>query len=115
MSIIGAVSIQTSLFPDSALGVARADSSTFRPNMSQPVHRWFRYSAGFSAKWAESVIKEFPRERPRVFDPFAGSGTTLLAAEQCCCESYGLEAHPFIFRVARTKLHWRSNPEAYRQ
>jgi hypothetical protein len=31
-------------------------SSTFTDNMKLPVHRWFRYSAGFSAQWVESVI-----------------------------------------------------------
>ncbi len=115
MSIIRAVSTQTSLFPDYAPSVAQANSSTFTPNMSLPVHRWFRYSAGFSAEWAQSVIQTFVGKNPRVFDPFAGSGTTLLAAEKCGSASYGLEAHPFVYRVARTKLHWRSDPELYRQ
>ncbi len=27
--------------------------------------------------------------------------------------SYGIEAHPFVFRVARAKLAWRSDPDAY--
>jgi hypothetical protein len=31
-------------------------SSTFVPNLRLPVHRWLRFSAGFSAAWAESVI-----------------------------------------------------------
>ena len=30
--------------------------STFADNMKLPVHRWFRYSAGFSAQWVENVI-----------------------------------------------------------
>jgi hypothetical protein len=30
-------------------------------------------------------------------------------------ESWGLEAHPFITRIAQAKLAWRSDPEAYRQ
>lgn len=25
-------------------------SSTFKDNMSLPIHRWYRYSAGFSAE-----------------------------------------------------------------
>lgn len=89
-------------------------ASTFVDNMRLPVHRWFRYSAGFSAAWAESVIREFAQERTtRVLDPFAGSGTTLLAAEDAGVESYGIEAHPFVARIARAKLARRSNPKAY--
>ena len=33
-------------------------SSTFIDNMCLPVHRWFMFSAGFSAQWVESVIRE---------------------------------------------------------
>jgi hypothetical protein len=38
------------LFPeDEGAPVRDATSSTFVDNMRLPVHRWFRYSAGFSA------------------------------------------------------------------
>jgi hypothetical protein len=97
-------------------GVEQKNSSTFVANMSLPVHRWFRYSAGFSAQWAESVIRESLSGRTpvRVLDPFAGSATTLLAAEDAGVESYGVESHPLVSRVARAKLARRSDPKAYR-
>ncbi len=90
-------------------------SSTFTSNMRLPVHRWFRYSAGFSADWVESVISSAQAENPavRVFDPFAGSATTLIAAEQLGVESAGIDAHPFVSRIAAAKLEWRSDPDAY--
>ncbi|MBN1942780.1 MAG: DNA modification methylase [Phycisphaerae bacterium] len=81
--------------------------------MRLPVHRWFRFSAGFSAQWVSAVIRENARLSPRVLDPFAGSGTTLIAAEQSGTPSVGIEAHPFIARIARAKLDWRSDPEDY--
>ena len=28
-------------------------STTFVDNMKLPIHRWFRYSAGFSAEWVK--------------------------------------------------------------
>lgn len=86
-------------------------SSTFAPNTKLPVHRWFRFSAGFSATWAESVIKEACASR--VLDPFAGSGTTLLAAEECGAEAIGVEAHPFVCRIASAKLLRRTDPESF--
>jgi hypothetical protein len=92
--------------------VSLSTSSTFVSNMSLPVHKWFRYSAGFSADWVESVIKSMPGD-VRVFDPFSGSATTLLAAEAAGAESWGLEAHPFVYRVARAKLAWRTDAQAY--
>lgn len=30
-------------------------TSNFLDNLRLPVHRWFRYSAGFSAEWVEMV------------------------------------------------------------
>lgn len=79
-------------------------SGTFLDNMKLPIHRWFRYSAGFSAEWVESVIQEF--KPSLVLDPFAGSGTTLLAAERCNVKSFGFESHPFVSRIAKAKLQW---------
>lgn len=110
--------IQGTLFKDiaAAPAVADATSSTFVDNMSLPVHRWFRYSAGFSARWVEDVIDQHrARGKPlRVFDLFAGSATTLLAAECRGVESCGIDSHPFVCRVARAKLAWRSDPAEYR-
>ena len=91
-------------------------STTFIDNMKLPVHRWFRYSAGFSGRWAESLIAENAGQGDlRVLDPFAGSGTTLIAAENAGVPSYGIEAHPFVSRVAKAKLARRSSVEDYRR
>ena len=108
---------QRSLFPEAKMpGVNGSTSSSFVGNMKLPVHRWFRYSAGFSGAWAEDLIsREAKHRRIRVFDPFAGSGTTLIAAEQCGVESHGIDSHPFVARVARAKLASRSSPDEYLQ
>ncbi len=81
-----------------------ARTGTFVDNLKLPVHRWFRYSAGFSAKWVESVLKD--KKSHNVFDPFAGSGTTLLAADAIGVPSVGTESHPFVKRAANAKLSW---------
>jgi hypothetical protein len=91
------------------------NSTSFVDNMSQPVHRWFRYSAGFSADWVRSVIAECDGEIPvRVLDPFAGSATTLLAAQASQAPSLGLDSHPFVARVARAKLNWTADYQELR-
>ena len=92
----------------------RLSPGTFVNNMSLPVHRWFRYSAGFGGQWAKDVISKQANDREiRVFDPFAGSGTTLIAAEQCGVEAWGIDSHPFIARIAKAKLAYRSSPQEY--
>jgi hypothetical protein len=92
-------------------------SGSFVDNMQRPVHRWFRYSAGFSAEWAGQVIGAAAAAASgpvRVLDPFAGSGTVVLEAERHGAEGLGVEAHPFVARVARAKLAWREDPERLR-
>ena len=84
--------------------------TSFDDNLRLPVHNWFRYSAGFSALWVRDVLARSRSEgRCRVLDPFAGSGTVPLEAERAGMEGVGVEAHPFVFRVAAAKLAWRSS------
>ncbi|MEH2056296.1 MAG: DNA methyltransferase [Nostoc sp.] len=89
-------------------------SSTFINNMKLPVHRWFRFSAGFSAQWVETIITQAKeRGETTVLDPFSGSGTTLLASEKLGVECLGIEAHPFVVRIARAKLLYQTDADTY--
>lgn len=104
---------QLAFFPDE-IASSQATSSTFVDNLSLPVHRWFRYSAGFSAVWARELIADqVALGRRRILDPFAGSGTVLLESERFMAEGKGIEAHPFVLRVAKAKLQWRMNPKSF--
>lgn len=90
-------------------------TSTFVGNMKLPVHRWFRYPAGFSAEWVKEVIKDVKSsDSIKLFDPFAGSGTTVLAGEEIGIESFGIEAHPFVVRIAKAKLLWDEDVNRFR-
>ena len=87
-------------------------TSNFLDNLRLPIHRWFGYSAGFSAEWVKWLLAERKGEL-RVLDPFVGSGTTCLACDEMGVESYGLEAHPFVHRVAKAKLGYTADPERF--
>ncbi len=91
-----------------ALGTSHGRSSTFIDNMRLPIHRWFRYSAGFSAEWVQQEVAS-RRGQVRVLDPFVGSGTTCLACDAAGMPSIGIESHPFVRRVARAKLAYRAD------
>ena len=107
--------VALSLFEEVPGLVKKDTTSTFADNLSLPVHRWFRYPAGFSANWVRQIIEqEKSKGRTKIFDPFSGSGTVLLESDFCGTEAIGLEAHPFVARVARAKLHWQENPDAFR-
>jgi len=81
-------------------------SSNFLDNMRLPIHRWFRYSAGFSAEWVKWELAERRGRSIEVLDPFLGSGTTCLACDEMGISSHGIEAHPFIRRIASIKLRY---------
>ncbi|ABE31720.1 DNA methyltransferase [Paraburkholderia xenovorans] len=113
------ISAQAELFDTVAAPTAKKSratidveqSGTFTPNMRLPVHRWFRYSAGFSSDWVKQVIGN--RAAKVVLDPFVGSGTVCVEADKAGIKSYGVESHPFVYRLARGKLAWASSPEAF--
>ncbi len=80
---------------------------TFKDSLRAPIHNWFTYPAGFSYKAVESSIKSHDvAANQTLYDPFMGTGTTNLTAKKLGINSYGVEAHPFVFRIARTKLNW---------
>lgn len=85
-------------------GPAMERSGSFVDNMRLPVHRWFRYSAGFSAAWAKGTILSYNAKT--VLDPFVGSGTVCIAADEAQVNSFGIESHPFVMRMAKGKLAW---------
>jgi DNA modification methylase len=90
----------------------RKEWGTFKDSLRAPIHNWFTYPAGFSYKAVEaSLAAHNITEGQVVYDPFMGSGTTNLAAKKLGISSYGVEAHPFVFRIARTKLNWELNQD----
>ena len=93
--------------------VIDSEWGTFKDSARAPVHRWFAYPAGFSYKavlcdldW-RGIIPGMT-----VYDPFAGTGTTNLAAKSRGIESIGIEAHPFVHRIAQVKLNWSVSEKA---
>lgn len=80
---------------------------TFKDSLRAPIHNWFTYPAGFSYKAVESSIHSNNIKQGQViYDPFMGSGTTNLVAKKLAINSYGVEAHPFVFRITKTKMNW---------
>ena len=98
---------QPDLFQDAGKTCAHLDSTTFKDNMKLPLHRWYRYTAGFSGAWAGCLIEKWKKEgKRRVLDPFAGSGTVLVESLLHDVDSYGLESNPYVYRIANAKLRW---------
>lgn len=85
---------------------------SFRANKRLPIHSWFGYVAGYDAKFVRSVIEQYLGDQPdaTVFDPYAGSGTTLVEAIDSGRDAIGTEINPFMAFVARNKTSWGAYP-----
>ena len=86
---------------------------TFKDSLRAPIHRWFKYPAGYSYRLIETKIRQYGLdENCWILDPFVGCGTTSVVAKTESVNSIGIEAHPFVFEVARTKVFWEYDLEA---
>ncbi len=87
--------------------MTRERYGTFKDSLRAPIHRWFTYPAGYSHKLVEAKLDEFKiRPGQIVGDPFVGTGTTSLSAKLQGVDSVGVEAHPFVYDIAKTKMDY---------
>ena len=77
----------------------------FSQTSNEPIHRWFYYQEGYSPQLVVNIFNHLGIKSKDcfVFDPFAGSGTTLLVAKQVGMKSLGFEINPFSAFMINTK------------
>ena len=77
---------------------------SFQANKNIPVYNWFSFKEGFSSEMIKLFIKESRIKEGKVFDPFAGSCTTLLSAKENGFDSIGIEIMPIGNFILKSKL-----------
>lgn len=77
----------------------------YSDDLNKPFQRWYRYKEGFSVDLVEQLIKEYSKHKKgRILDPFSGSGSTLLAANNMGYSGVGFEVNPFSYFLSKCKL-----------
>lgn len=93
-------------------------SATVKPVESQNVnslqkedsaiHSWYRFVLSFPPHLVQKYLKKFDSDAAEdyVFDPFCGTGTTLVEAKKQGFKVVGCDAHPFAAIVSKVKTTW---------
>lgn len=74
----------------------------FKDAFKTPIQRWYPYREGYSQKLVNYFINKLDA-RGIIFDPFSGSGTTLLSARNNDLESIGIDVNPISVLVSETE------------
>ena len=80
-----------------------------------PFQRWFYYQEGYSPDLVSEIFNylNLKSDTSVIFDPFTGSGSTLVSAQKNNIDSVGIELNPFSFYMAKAKTKVYS-PESIR-
>ena len=77
-----------------------------------PIQRWFPYREGYSTRLVTAFLNEL-KITGNVFDPFSGSGTTLLSSRQKNLQSFGTDVNPISALVASVENEQYNKNDIY--
>lgn len=77
-----------------------------KDNMRSAIHNWYKFTAGFSYKFIDLVVDDMEKRPECIYEPFAGCGTTLVAAQKKRIHSKGNESQQLMCDIINAKLNW---------
>jgi hypothetical protein len=78
---------------------------TPKPLKEKPIHRWYIFPHSFAGELVHALIKEWNlTQNDRILDPFAGAGTTVLAAKETGIPATGYDLCPLAVLATRVKI-----------
>lgn len=88
---------------DTVDGMSKNDV-TFVKSKDIPFQRWYPYIEGYAPDFVKSLIKNFNINDVLIYEPFAGTGTTLLASDETGLSTVYSEVNPLLQLLIQTKL-----------
>jgi DNA modification methylase len=71
------------------------------------VHDWYRFVLSYPPHLVRQYFDRFALDsKSVVFDPFCGTGTTLVEAKKNSIASYGVEVSPIGYLATKVKTNW---------
>lgn len=83
-----------------------ANIGSAKDNMNSAIHNWYKFTAGFSYKFIDLVVDDMEEKPSCIYEPFAGCGTTLVAAQKKKIHSKGNESQQLMCDIINAKLNW---------
>ena len=81
-----------------------ASDITFRSSKSLPFQRWYPYAEGYSPDFVTSIISKYINFDGVVYEPFAGTGTTIFASDSMGYSTVYSEVNPVLQFLISVKL-----------
>lgn len=82
------------------------DWNFFESKTKYATHGFHTYPAMMVPQVAEHLIKEFGKKSKLIFDPYCGSGTSLVEANLAGIDSIGTDINPLARLIARVKTNF---------
>lgn len=77
---------------------------TFKNSKSIPFQRWYPYAEGYSPDFVTSIISKYITEPGLIYEPFAGTGTTIFASDSMGFSTVYSEVNPVLQFLIDVKL-----------
>lgn len=88
---------------------------TFSNSKLIPFQRWYPYIEGYSPEFVKSIIQKYNINNSLIYDPFAGTGTTIFASDEEKISTVYSEVNPLLQYLIQTKIKVLKAPKSIRE
>lgn len=85
-------------------GYVSSSEVTFRASKEIPFQRWYPYIQGYSPNFVKTLISKYIGNKGIIYEPFAGTGTTIFAADSMGYDTCYSEVNPLLRLLIDTKI-----------